>query len=420
MVLIGMLLFLLFPLWGIWLVFSMFFGNTFLTPKKIIHIVRTKHQFRKNKDAYYMLLVQKVPYFGKLTQEQQTVFYRRIRKFISNKAFVPVEMPEVKPEDKVLIAAAAIQLTFGLDVFILTRFHTIYVYPDVYYNPTTKHKHKGEVNMHGTIKLSIKDFHRGNSIANDGINLGLHEMAHALRVEQFLEQDSDDFFNSYFSKIAGAIHEEISNVENEEFIREYGKSNVHEFFAVCVENFFERPKKFKVLMPELYAHFVLLLNQDPEASSFSVASNRNFTDNQSEQVSDRGELLFSKSSSRYIFFLLAILGVFVKTFPNYEFAVFLVVIYLILLLVSTKKVFFYSNGIALKSWYMKTPSYYSFSRIVLVLITNPNFHHFCIKYRIASRISSKVIRLKLDDSERKQLQNLLQSHKIGVKEVGRF
>lgn len=420
MVLIGMLLFLLFPIWGLWLVFSMFFGNTFLTPKKIIHIVRTKYQFRKNKDAYYMLLIQKVPYFGKLTQEQQTVFYRRIRKFISNKAFVPVEMPEVNPEDKVLIAAAAIQLTFGLDVFILTRFHTIYVYPDVYHNPTTKHKHKGEVNMHGTIKLSLKDFHHGNKIVHDGVNLGLHEMAHALRVEQFLEQDSDDFFNSYFSKIAGAMREEISNIENEEFIREYGKSNVHEFFAVCVENFFERPTKFKVLMPELYAHFVLLLNQDPEASSFSIASSRNLTDIPTEQVSDHGELLFRKSSSRFVFFLFAILGVYIKTFPNYEFVVFLFVIYLILLAVTSKEVFFYTNGIALKSWYEKSPSFYYFSRIVLVLITNPNFHHFCVKYRVASRISSKVIRIKLDDSERKHLLKLLQSHKIGIKEVGRF
>ena len=40
-------------------------------------------------------------------------------------------------------------------------------------------------------------------------------------------------------------------------------ANEHEFFAVAVENFFERPQEFKNAIPELYSILSKLLNQDP-------------------------------------------------------------------------------------------------------------------------------------------------------------
>jgi MtfA peptidase len=43
--------------------------------------------------------------------------------------------------------------------------------------------------------------------------------------------------------------------------------NEHEFFAVAVENFFERPQEFKNAIPELYAILIKLLNQDPSVPS---------------------------------------------------------------------------------------------------------------------------------------------------------
>ncbi|MFZ6013111.1 MAG: zinc-dependent peptidase [Bacteroidota bacterium] len=47
------------------------------------------------------------------------------------------------------------------------------------------------------------------------------------------------------------------------FFRPYACTNVHEFFAVSVENFFERPAQFKNELPELYDILTQLLKQDP-------------------------------------------------------------------------------------------------------------------------------------------------------------
>jgi Mlc titration factor MtfA (ptsG expression regulator) len=49
----------------------------------------------------------------------------------------------------------------------------------------------------------------------------------------------------------------------QDFFREYACTNTHEFFAVAVEIFFERPEGFKNEFPDLYNVLVRLLNQDP-------------------------------------------------------------------------------------------------------------------------------------------------------------
>ncbi len=54
------------------------------------------------------------------------------------------------------------------------------------------------------------------------------------------------------------------NLESEEnsIIREYASLNFEEFFAVCVENFFERPFELKAEFPQLFDDLKELLNQD--------------------------------------------------------------------------------------------------------------------------------------------------------------
>jgi Mlc titration factor MtfA (ptsG expression regulator) len=43
----------------------------------------------------------------------------------------------------------------------------------------------------------------------------------------------------------------------------YAATNYQEFWAVCIETFFERPEEFKKQMPNLYFALCHLLNQDP-------------------------------------------------------------------------------------------------------------------------------------------------------------
>ena len=133
MFILGIILFFSFPVWGIWIIISLMVGNSMLTPRRIYLICKTNYHFRKNEAEYRMVLFSRVPYFKRLSEEYQNQFYARVKKFVRTKEFIPVEITEVSQIDKILIAASAIQLTFGLDAFILSRFHTIYVYPNHFY-----------------------------------------------------------------------------------------------------------------------------------------------------------------------------------------------------------------------------------------------------------------------------------------------
>jgi len=91
-------------------------------------------------------------------------------------------------------------------------------------------------------------------------------MAHALHFENMIVNDEHDFFETSllkkWNKLAVIEMEHIQKEENS-FFRKYGATNPHEFFAVAVENFFERPQEFSDHSPELFRTLTSLLNQDP-------------------------------------------------------------------------------------------------------------------------------------------------------------
>jgi Mlc titration factor MtfA (ptsG expression regulator) len=167
---------------------------------------------------------------------------------------------------KVLISAAAIQLTFGFPKVNLSHFRNILVYPDSYYSTINLQHHKGEVNPRlKAIVLSWKYFVEGY-LELDGRNLGLHEMSHALRLENKIVNEEYDFLDSNllteWEKQAKQTMKEIQE-GSEDFFREYGATNNEEFFAVAVENFFERPVLFSEKHPLTYRTLCRLLRQDP-------------------------------------------------------------------------------------------------------------------------------------------------------------
>jgi len=53
----------------------------------------------------------------------------------------------------------------------------------------------------------------------------------------------------------------LSHLRN--LFRESAGSNIHEFFAIAIESFFERPALFKEYNKELYKSLVFTLKQDP-------------------------------------------------------------------------------------------------------------------------------------------------------------
>jgi MtfA peptidase len=218
--------------------------------------------------AKYKEILQKYfLFYQELSGENKTKFERKVTQFVYEKSFIPRDIDEVTIEAKVLIAACAVQLTFGLPNIYLRHFDKILVYPNDYYSSITKRFHKGEVNPRfGIIVLSWQSFVDGYLHPTDSRNLGLHEMAHALRFEVFIRSEQflpfDEMLLQQFDDYAHRICNDPI-FTSQTFFRPYACTNEHEFFSVAVENFFERSAQFKFEMPELYGIISALLAQDP-------------------------------------------------------------------------------------------------------------------------------------------------------------
>lgn len=228
---------------------------------------------------YKEILINYFPYYNKLTPAHQSKFEQKLLYIIYSKVFIPRNFDQVTDEMKVLISAAAVQLTLGLDGIYLSHFRKILIYPDDYYSSITKRFHKGEVNpAFGAIVLSWHSFVMGYlKPYRDGVNLGLHEMAHALRLENIVRNNEYQFFDEKLLWRLDQFGEKVCDIEEHEqvrFFRPYACSNHQEFFAVAIENFFERSQQLKEEMPELHAILCSLLNQDPTNYSSSPSNTK--------------------------------------------------------------------------------------------------------------------------------------------------
>ncbi len=230
------------------------------------------HQTGSLFPAFYLsakhkvFLLKNFEFYRKLPSQSRKIFEKRAALFISSKKFIPRRMDHVTWEMKVLIAASAIQLTFGFPKVNLTFFRHILVYPDTFFSNSNQTHHKGEVNPKAkAIVLSWKHFVEGY-LEPDGRNLGLHEMAHALRLENRVMNEEYNFLSEQVLHEweLRAQHTMKEIVEGREsFFRKYGSANNEEFFAVAVENFFERPREFSKKHPLTYQTMCRLLRQDP-------------------------------------------------------------------------------------------------------------------------------------------------------------
>lgn len=211
------------------------------------------------------ILSDKILYYKILSPNGKAKFINRLWDFISTKKFISKEGQQITDEVKILISSSAIILTFGLEKFTLSYFHTFFVYPSTFYSRLLRKELKGAAFGGGVISLSWTDFQKGHEIPDDGYNLGLHEMAHALKIDVLKGDDFDRRFEFYLDKWTDLGEKELSRMQGGEksFLRAYGGKNEHEFFAVCIEYFFETPEIFNQKLPDIFKHLCLLLNQNP-------------------------------------------------------------------------------------------------------------------------------------------------------------
>lgn len=218
-----------------------------------------------NKYAY--IISSRIQYFNDLSLELKQRFINRVHHFIRNKQFHYIGL-EPKEEIPVLTAASAVQVTFGLKSYLMLHFKNIYILADAYRMDNDEELYIGHVAPEG-IYLSWKHFLFGYSDNTDNINVAVHEMSHALLFNNyFAKYGVDKNFRANYEKFSTTTGPILADVitKRQSYLRNYALTNIHEFWAVSVEAFFENPGDLKQNMPQLYEALCRVLNQDPESS----------------------------------------------------------------------------------------------------------------------------------------------------------
>src|ERR1051326_3878069 len=231
-------------------------GKTFISLAGWFIRLRNRWELTDEVVARYDGYLRNFSFYMNLDEEDRKRFIVRLAEFMNSKDFVGQEGLELTEEMRVLISASATQLLFGLDRYVLDHFLTIKVYPGIFYSKLMNVHMKGGTTPGGTIMLSWKDFAQGYNDGKDKINLGLHELAHALKVEV---EKGDDYNNSFLRNMQR--WDDYTRPRSEKagkgeipFLRKYAGTNAQEFWAVCIEHFFEAPLEFREQLPEIYKY----------------------------------------------------------------------------------------------------------------------------------------------------------------------
>jgi len=212
------------------------------------------------------LIEKEMSFYTKLTNKEKCIFEHRVLRFINAHTFVGREDLLVTERMRLLIAATAVMITFGFKRYLLSRFETILVYPQHYFSNITKQYHKGEANpKYKTLVFSWEDFEEGIKIEDDNLNLGIHELMHAVHFS-FLTESSytaRTFLRHYKLLLTSLTNKDAQKrLIRINYLREYAFENQYEFLSVLVEHFFETPEEFRAKLPNIYNRVKLMLNMN--------------------------------------------------------------------------------------------------------------------------------------------------------------
>lgn len=226
-------------------------------------------ELRFSDEEFTAILEKHFTFYKQLRIYDREKFLHRLKAFMHSKTFIINDESGYK-EMPVLLSATAIQLSFGLDRYMLPSFPVINIFPAEFLRTEPVLTFLTGNVSDNRINISWKHFLIGYQIPDNGENVGLHEMAHAYYYQNFAtEHDTDHGFKRDFSIYdmccdKAYVDEKISESR---LYTDYGLTNMQEFWAESTEIFFERPVMMQQKYPDLYDAMCSVLNQYPAMKS---------------------------------------------------------------------------------------------------------------------------------------------------------
>jgi len=191
---------------------------------------------------------------------------------MSKKVFI-IKDDEGFKEMPVLTSAAAVQLTFGLKQYHLPFYKYIRIYPEEYFSDHAFFTVLAGNVQQNIISVAWNHLLEGYTNFEDGSNVGLHEMSHALYIQKMIIEEgyAKKFCRNYKWLEAQCSEAYKIEVNGEKHLySDYAGTNLQEFWAESIELFFEKPVELKINHPKVFEAMKLLLNQDPLRSDCPV------------------------------------------------------------------------------------------------------------------------------------------------------
>ena len=215
------------------------------------------------------VLRRRVPFYRRLPDDLKEVFKEQLKLFAWEKGFFGADGMTITDEVRVVVSACAVRLTLTLDLSHYDRLTEIVVYPGAFRSPDRNDARLGEAHQWGVVVLSWAAVLEGLEDPDDGQATGAHEFAHVLDVADGTFDGTPTLreFGDY-SNWAVVMTEHFSDLRrggrrSGRILDEYGALNEAEFFAVATEAFFERPRRMRRLVPELYTELRRFYGWDP-------------------------------------------------------------------------------------------------------------------------------------------------------------
>jgi MtfA peptidase len=223
-----------------------------------------------SKDAQ-RLLWENVRYYRTLDKADRSLFRKRVHQFLENTTIVGVGL-EVTLLDRLLVAASAIIPVMGIaEFYAYPNIKEVLLYPDRFHpdNFSLNGENRNALGMVGggflenKMILSRPALYLGFTTGAKE-NVGIHEFVHLIdKADGWTDGCPEALMQNQCSiPWLESMRQTMDKMEpGKGDISSYALKNKAEFFAVTAEYFFQRPKQFRQLHPNLYKQLSELFRQ---------------------------------------------------------------------------------------------------------------------------------------------------------------
>lgn len=216
------------------------------------------------KTLEHHVLIRNSGFYAGLSDRGKARFVRRVMAFHNLKYFVGMKGFQITAEVPVILAEAAVRISFCLDNSSFNHLQKIHVYPERF--PVSSGRlSTGQIGKSKLILISWKDVINGTSNPMDGTNIAITLFAKSLEMEIRNGLYFDKWVADYFGEwLKVAEKTRIEMAEKYPVLEDAPVQRAHlEILGTAITRFLETPHWMKENIPEMYEKLCILLNQDP-------------------------------------------------------------------------------------------------------------------------------------------------------------